>query len=132
MDDAISYLVGFFMLLITALLAVVGYFLNLKLSSLDESSSHNGKSLFDVKMQLALLDKSVKDLTTEIISLSTHFDRLQTDMLRVKNKADQLNPIKIEENFGRVLELEKKVSGHDKSHNFVMEFLKKKSKDGRS
>lgn len=96
----------------------------------EETLAHHGQSLFNINTKLDSTGKQLDDLKQDVTQLSTVMDRMQSEFLLVKGKVNQISPVKIQENFGKVLELDKRMSASEKMHKATYDILRKKTKDG--
>ena len=96
----------------------------------EETLAHHGQSLFAINNKTDNAAKKLDDLSQDMTQLSTVIDRMQSEFLLVKGKVNQISPIKIQENYGKVLELDKRMSASEKMHKATYDILRKKTKDG--
>lgn len=114
------------------LLAIVGYFIQKNITTVEESLKHVGMSLFEVSKQLTAVVndivhiKNEMDATHKIISkIQAKIDALQQKLNDVKLDMANLGVSKVNDTFGRVIVIEDQVKRHEKALKLAGNILDK-------
>ena len=122
-------------IVILPLLAIVGYFIQKNITTVEDSLKHVGMSLFEVSKQVTTVVNDIMHIKNEIDAthkvsskIQAKIDTLQQKLNDVKVDMANLGVSKVNDTFGKVIVIEDQIKRHEKALKLAGSILDKLNK----